>query len=219
MAKYRSHIFSSISGSVGGLTYGKNASTDNLMSVRPIRNYPISGRLAAARNILPAAIGAWKRTTTAQKKDWDIVAYPERGLTVFLRTYMHVRMNFANAGLAGSPSLSPAPFGTIVSVGSLVRQNPVAPNKGFRIYFTNTGNVSIYYYWYISQKAYADRVYKPKPTRWTYIGRDMVNAGSSQTRNFYTLTPGMKYWVKVYSIKSATPYLSAKALEQPFIAS
>lgn len=221
MAKVVSHLFSSMRGSVGGITY---LTTPAGAIIARMRNIPVQAPSNLRTDIKGAMItraAQWNAITDAQRAAWDTFAAAKgliSGRDAFLAGTVFLQY-VINAGFAvptmqdGAPDNLQDP-GVSITVGVPI----TAATDAVAVKITNAGGARCFVLFNISTGLNSARHFWQGPWNPLSTKASSINSGVTQTIEFAGLNVGQRYFVRTaICTNDTTVGLRGAKLQKPVI--
>ena len=216
MAKILSHVWSSISGSVGGITYfnGPHAAIIARARVNPVQ--PGSLFQSQARASWNAANAVWESLVQSEQDLWQAYAetvihqgkqgnYTVTGRSMFMAGYA-LQEYIALLGLFAPSKVNTAPVvnGFLLPSGFDL-QPPLGIATGFRIDFAADLDDDTVFFTQISASFGKERNFWKGPWESRADAATLVAAGAAGSVDYIGLVLGKKYFVRVKAVADDAP--------------
>lgn len=209
MAKFRSQVYTTIRGSVGGVTYTANQHQPLIAKARVSPVNPITEFQSIMRGAFSAASSFWRQITDAERLGWETYAdtvnlpgplgvHTVDGRTMFIRNvataqYFQGRFPAISGGVAFTPPTILGPMDLFL-VGTIL---PPLGNTGFGVSANSSEAEDWILYAEISRSFNADRRRFKGPFKGSTLS-GVAQAGAGQAAiQFDGLEAGKVYFVKI----------------------
>lgn len=188
-------------GSVGGMTYGKNNGL-RIVRRRPGRAKKSSSTLDSRRALFGFLTRLWTKQTASVQRDWNAFArgqfrqnvlgqeYPTTGMQQFIATNM---ARFV-AGIATTAKTTPPASLIGAGVRSIVLSSTVTPHEIKIVWSVNTTGTTAYRWVYQLSRGYYSRNHQVSKDEW---GPMRSAAAATTGASITDATSGLWYWVRV----------------------
>jgi hypothetical protein len=229
MALIKSHIASSIAGSIGGITYFHTRYGAIVARTRTIPTDPASGPQSTARAIFSDAVSMWKTLTQEQRDLWEAFAAgtPTKnklGDTVYLTGqawYIGIYSASISSGVCEDPGElddCPCEPGVFPEPTVEIIDCEVEQCGGVLEITNNADTLSAKFVVWLSDAQSAAVKYFKGP--WNYDLKtltDATSAGASVEVPFCDLCEGLRYFYMVRAIASDPPYNISRLIYGSFL--
>lgn len=216
MAKILSHVWSSISGSVGGITYFNGPHHAILARARVAPVQPGSTNQALMRSAWAGAAGVWENMPLGYQQDWDLYAqsctfqgkqgnYQVTGRSIFmagwsLQSYMLLRFLLMPTQITDPPVQAGFLLPSNISLGP-----PVAAGTGFSLNISADPFDDTTVFVQISGFKEKERNFWKGPWDNRVDEAFIVAAGVSTFHDFLGKAEGKKYFIRVKCVADDAP--------------
>lgn len=213
MAKFLSHVYTIIRGSVGGITYTANQFGQLIARARTSPVNPQTNNQTLIRSAFTQGSGFWKQLTDAQRSGWNAYAqtleyqsplgpYNVPGRNVFIA--MSAIVGYVNLREPGTltVSLSPPSVGGFLDVGDIHVDDTSAGETGFAVSVSNFTGEDVVVYMERSIGFNASRVSPPSKFDSSTFVLDTVSASTSALIEFNDLVEDAVYFVKLRAVSA-----------------
>lgn len=227
MAKTGSHIISSASGSVAGLTYQRSFGPGIQIRTKPIPHSAYSPNRSRVKSRFSSALRAWLNLDNNSRNKWnEAVLYaqshtktsspPPTGRSAFIRFYIHALLIKESKIILSIPNNPPA--GGLSCAYSFDSYSlPPVGQSGFRLYFHNANNFTIYQLLYLSSAQSLSlnhfyKAYSPNP-----FSISAIIPGGTRRIDCLGLIPNMRYFTRSFAISLSPMNLHSSYIQLDFI--
>lgn len=217
MAKFLSQVYTTIRGSIGGITYTANKYATLLARARVTPTQPGTTFQNQLRSAFTWANVNWRQLSDAVREGWDAYAstcpysgpmgtYYVDGRTLFLAIFTLARYSFSRLGIPPIFVSAPPPetgwLGIqLIGVGPLI-----APGTGFAITLSNPNDAAVNAIYAISYGQNATRLTWHGP----YLGSSLGQVPIAESAEDDIVVPGLiedrVYFVRIRFLQSVGPF-------------
>lgn len=210
-----SHIFSTMRGSVAGVTYLTTPSGQIIGRQRTIPVNPRTSKQTEIRSQFANSAGAWEALSDADRLDWQVYADTlgtgKTGRQLFIANYSLAKYMAVNSSGIMTPDTTPPTDPGVLAISDVAPIAYVGPGTGVSIAWTNPNADSVAALIQISTQQTVARNRFQGPFRSDNLTVQETAGSTSSFYEFDGLVDGYVYFIRIKFVTNDTPHRCSPA--------